>query len=78
MNAEDAETLFRQVLTSNLGPTEGGLDLATHWADLGDELDLIEFCMAIEKLYPDVEIPDEHSQTWVTLQDTVNYLEKTL
>jgi hypothetical protein len=78
MNAQDAETLLRQVLTRNLGPEEGGVCLGTSWGHLGDELDLIEFCMAIEKLYPDVEIPDEHSMVWVTLQDTVNYLEKTL
>jgi acyl carrier protein len=47
-------------------------DLST---DLGmDSLDLIEVIMAIEDHF-DIEIPDEDSEKWSTVQDILDYMD---
>ena len=47
-------------------------DLST---DLGlDSLDLIEIIMAMED-YFEIEIPDEDSEKWSTVQDILDYMD---
>lgn len=66
----------RKVLAENLRIDEAEIKPESKiLEDLGaDSLNLVELIMYIEDEY-NVEVPDEVTETFITVQDVVNYME---
>ena len=77
MSSEEILEKVKGIIVEQLGVADTAVTMeASFIDDLGaDSLDIVELVMAIEEEF-DIEIPDSHEETVVTVGDVVNYIKE--
>ena len=72
----DTEEQVKKIVVDHLGIDESKVKLESKFIDdLGaDSLDTVELVMAFEEKFG-IEIPDDATETILTIQDAVNYIQ---
>ena len=72
----DIESQVKSIVVDHLGIDESKVTLESKFIDdLGaDSLDTVELVMAFEEKF-DIEIPDDATETILSVQDAINYIQ---
>ena len=73
----DTSEQVKKIVVDHLGIDESKVNLESKFIDdLGaDSLDTVELVMAFEEKFS-IEIPDDAAETILTVQDAINFIEK--